>query len=107
MNQAEQDAFKSLSDKAVALTDAVKGLSIHIAADHDALAQALASNDTAGVLEAAAALSAKLDEGIATAQAALALPVVGSASASTPVHPSTDLPGTPDHGSNDADNPEA
>lgn len=75
MDKAEQDAFDALEAKGDAVVVAITALAEEIATDRQLLKDALAGNDTAGVLAAAAALSAKLDTGIAKAQAALALPV--------------------------------
>lgn len=76
MNQAEQDAFGALNTKTDALVSAVTALTTEISTEQKQLADALAANDTAGVLSAAAALSAKLDTGLAAASAALATPPV-------------------------------
>jgi ABC-type transporter Mla subunit MlaD len=76
MNQAEQAAFAAASEKTDALVAAVVSLSASVKSEKAALDAALANaDDTAGVVAAATALSAKLDAGLAQAQAALA-PIV-------------------------------
>jgi hypothetical protein len=78
MDQAETQAFADLNTKADALTgsvtslaSAVTGLTTEIATEAQQLKDALAANDTAGIVAAATAVSAKLDVGNAAAQAAL------------------------------------
>lgn len=74
MNQAEQNAFAALNTKADTLLTAVKALTTEISTEQQALKDALAADDTAGVLAAAAALSDKLDAAQTAATAALAPP---------------------------------
>lgn len=72
MDQATQAAFDEANGKIDTLTAAVTTLATDVVSEKQALDAALAANNTADVLTAAKALSAKLDSAISTAQAALA-----------------------------------
>lgn len=91
MDQAEQAAFDAANVKMDALTGAVVTLVTTVQTEaqqlKDALAAAAAGNDSAGVVAAATALSAKLDSALATAQGAL------SSVGAVPVAPA--VPATP------------
>lgn len=93
MNKAEQDAFDTLNTKADALVTAVTGLTTEIAAEKQALADALnaPNQDAADVVAAATALNTKLDGALAAATAALtpaSPPAVPAPPAADPSAPS-------------------
>lgn len=73
LSKEEQAAFDTLNTKADALVSAVTGLTTEIAAEKQALADALNAPDqnAADVVAAATALNTKLDGALAAAQAAL------------------------------------
>lgn len=85
MNSAEQTAFDLLNAKADTLVKAVGDLTTLVSTEAQQLKDALAAGDGEDIVSAATALSAKLDTGIAAAQAALAPPVVAAPAA--PVAP--------------------
>lgn len=97
LSKAEQEAFDTLNAKADALGaangslfTAVTGLTTEIAAEKQALADALAGQNEADIVAAATALSTKLDGATATAQSALTAAQAALTPASPPVAPAVD-----------------
>lgn len=90
LSKEEQAAFDTLNTKADALVSAVTGLTTEIAAEKQALADALNAPDqnAADVVAAATALNTKLDGALAAAQAALTPVAPPAAPAADPSAPS-------------------